>query len=143
MEATLARFFSDNRGSSSVGRARPCPKKEMEATLARFFSDNRGSSSVGRARPCQGRGRGFESRLPLFRSLPRFHKSIQRSLLLIFKRPKISILGRFLVCYTYHTSKGRRSRTCLPIGNVSQCQGTGNNLGRHMKRNSPPFLSYQ
>jgi hypothetical protein len=24
-----------------------------------------GSSSVGRARPCQGRGRGFESRLPL------------------------------------------------------------------------------
>ena len=23
------------------------------------------SSSVGRARPCQGRGRGFESRLPL------------------------------------------------------------------------------
>ena len=25
----------------------------------------RGSSSVGRARPCQGRGRGFKSRLPL------------------------------------------------------------------------------
>ena len=26
---------------------------------------NRGNSSVGRARPCQGRGRGFEPRLPL------------------------------------------------------------------------------
>ena len=25
------------------------------------------SSSVGRARPCQGRGRGFESRLPLIK----------------------------------------------------------------------------
>ena len=25
-----------------------------------------GNSSVGRARPCQGRGREFESRLPLF-----------------------------------------------------------------------------
>ena len=25
-----------------------------------------GNSSVGRARPCQGRGRGFESRFPLF-----------------------------------------------------------------------------
>ncbi len=28
----------------------------------------RGSSSVGRARPCQGRGRGFESRLSLERN---------------------------------------------------------------------------
>ena len=29
------------------------------------FLNTSGSSSVGRARPCQGRGRGFESRLPL------------------------------------------------------------------------------
>ena len=28
-----------------------------------------GNSSVGRARPCQGRGREFESRLPLFFTL--------------------------------------------------------------------------
>jgi hypothetical protein len=27
------------------------------------------SSSVGRARPCQGRGRGFESRLPLINEI--------------------------------------------------------------------------
>ncbi len=31
-------------------------------------SQTRESSSVGRARPCQGRGRGFESRLPLQKS---------------------------------------------------------------------------
>ena len=31
-----------------------------------LISDKCGNSSVGRARPCQGRGREFESRLPLF-----------------------------------------------------------------------------
>ena len=31
-----------------------------------------GSSSVGRARPCQGRGREFESRLPLEEKLSLF-----------------------------------------------------------------------
>ncbi len=34
------------------------------AALKTFFYTS-GSSSVGRARPCQGRGREFESRLPL------------------------------------------------------------------------------
>ena len=30
-----------------------------------MISPRRGSSSLGRARPCQGRGSGFEARLPL------------------------------------------------------------------------------
>ncbi len=34
------------------------------------FQRKCGNSSVGRARPCQGRGREFESRLPLFTILP-------------------------------------------------------------------------
>ncbi len=35
-----------------------------------------GSSSVGRARPCQGRGREFESRLPL--SFQKLLKAIRK-----------------------------------------------------------------
>ena len=35
-------------------------------TLQRKRDVKCGNSSVGRARPCQGRGREFESRLPLF-----------------------------------------------------------------------------
>ena len=50
------------------------------------------SSSVGRARPCQGRGRGFESRLPLIekRRIGAFLIGAEQSLLwdaLIKKRP--------------------------------------------------------
>ncbi len=37
--------------------------RKNKLNLHHFIS---GNSSVGRARPCQGRGRGFESRFPLF-----------------------------------------------------------------------------
>ncbi len=45
----------------------------------------------------QAEGREFESRLPLQRSPSGFQESIQRTLSSILKRPKISVLGRFLV----------------------------------------------
>ena len=66
------------RGSSSVGRAQPCPKgwtngqpwqgrcKSRQKHQAHIDIIS-GSSSVGRAQPCQGWGRGFEFRLPLSR----------------------------------------------------------------------------
>ena len=38
---------------------------EFESPPLHFSSTIGGNSSVGRARPCQGRGREFESRLPL------------------------------------------------------------------------------
>src|SRR6202042_3674889 len=38
----------------------------MHCLIVKLFFENRcGSSSVDRALPCQGKGRGFESRLPL------------------------------------------------------------------------------
>ena len=39
---------------------------QFQQLLIPLQNPNCGNSSVGRARPCQGRGRGFESRFPLF-----------------------------------------------------------------------------
>src|ERR1035437_9626054 len=54
-----------------------------------------GSSSLGRARPCQGRGSGFEARLPLQllpESLPIRRVSVRRTLM------------RFATCHQYGTA---------------------------------------
>ena len=41
------------------------PPLHIEFEVSRYLLSKCGNSSVGRARPCQGRGREFESRLPL------------------------------------------------------------------------------
>ena len=63
---TLHRFFLKKTGKSFGGSEKSitfAPAIERDALPS--TEECCGNSSVGRARPCQGRGREFESRLPL------------------------------------------------------------------------------
>ena len=55
----------DLKSCDHCGRAGSSPARGTKLTPR--CTNKRGSSSVGRARPCQGRGREFESRFPLQR----------------------------------------------------------------------------
>ncbi len=70
-------FLADNQQGSVLGLIFFTAAIDISDFVSIFASLNHygglgktksGSSSVGRARPCQGRGRGFESRLPLSKS---------------------------------------------------------------------------